>query len=511
MRTKSPSQRRNIQPSSLAHSVALPPRSTSAWHSVLPTLVEAPADHPFRARGSAGISQIMKVMPSKIQASTLCDIYMHSIDPILPVLSSHDFLEAHEAFWTDSLGDKSQCDPTQLALFLGVYACAAQQSPDMDQRGQAQMFLCACHEALGMSNYLQIHSIGRAQVLLLISHYFINDGRLIEAWTLASMNQRQACSLALDRASLGPQACRTSEEWQGAQLWDALCHQDNMLAYLLKMPRSIIRGISGPRLGSDLTAEGQRLDEQSHERSQAATDRRYHTALSKIGAVASEHICSTNEVVSLTATTKAAEARRVIDLLQATFDSFEAPFQNLDSFWVQSQEDSRVARQGVELMSVFHFYMMLALHMSEEVATAIPSDELVHCFHGGLAAFFALSDLDPNAARKWSICHTLSYLQAVSSLPAVPCSRISLSSFNLDRKTDPCSQMALGKFLSRMSPDESNKGPAKRRDPLLMLARSDFDRYLEALTRESNRDGMPEPAADRVRQLKELRSSIRAV
>lgn len=73
------------------------------------------------------------------------------------------------------------------------------------------------------------------------------------------------------------------------------------------------------------------------------------------------------------------------------------------------------------------------------------------------------------------------------------------------------SQVALGRFLGRMSPDESNRGPSKRRDPLLMLAKSDFDRYLEALTRESNRDGMLEPAADRVRQLKELRSSIRAV
>ncbi|CAK1354697.1 unnamed protein product [Cercospora beticola] len=249
------------------------------------------------------------------------------------------------------------------------------------------------------------------------------------------------------------------------------------------MPRSIIRGVSGPTLGSNLTAEGQRLDDESHERSQAATDRRYHTALSRIGAVASEHICSTNDAFPSTATTKSAEARRIVDLLQATFDSFEAPFRNLDAFWVQSQEDDRVARQGVELMSVFHFYMMLALHMSEETATTIQSDELVHCFHEGLAAFFALSDLDPNAARKWSICHTLSYLQAV----------------------------ALGKFLGRMSRDESNKVPSKRRDPLLMLAKSDFDRYLEALTRESNRDGMLELAADRVRQLKELRSSIRAV
>ncbi|KAM3416022.1 hypothetical protein BST61_g9509 [Cercospora zeina] len=466
--TTTSSQNHGIQSSPTPSKVSLSAYTSAAYYSILPNLAEIPADPPFPSQTSGDMSHVVQALPSKTHAFDLCEIYMRTIDPTIPLFSPHEFFEAHEAFWRDSLCERGEYDPTRLALFLGVYACAAQQSPSQEQREKAQTYLSASHESLVVSNYLQMHSLRRSQALLLICHFLINDSRLIEAWTLAGLAQRQACSLKLSHAHLAMQASGSSEDWQRAQLWDALCHQDNMIACLLKMPRSINSDASSS------TFQEQQADEES----QATTDRRYHTALARIAAFANEHMFSPT-----TAATTAREARHICDLLQAIFDSFEAPFQNLDSFWVQNQENSQLARQGIEIMSVFHFHMMLILHMARDSSTAIPSDKLIHCFHEGLAAFFALSDLEPNAARTWSLCHTLSYLQAVS----------------------------LGKFLGRISRESFSVAPSKKRDPLLMLAKSDFDRYLEALTREANRDGKLQPAADRVRQLRELRKSIRSV
>lgn len=338
------------------------------------------------------------------QANALLNTYCTTFDPIYPILNTADLTKDHNRFWAMSLDERHSCDPVQLAKLLAVYACAAQQSPRSANRNTVEICLAACHRALCISQYLCLHSLQRCQVIFLICQCLINEGREKEAWTLAGLNQRQTTSLNLDFNQDNTTGDIPNEQWDRAQLWPALLHQDEVLSCILKVPRSMSGPVSHP------TALINELQPDSVS-SQATSDRWYCIALGNLADVMQTH--HSNRDSSHSGLQERSDLR---SLLQATFQSFEHPFRDLDCFWAEQQTDSRIARQGIELMCVFHFYMTLASDSDDGInANSTTSDlhRVIDSVHDGLAAFFSLEELPLDEKGSWSSCYTLSYIQAV--------------------------------------------------------------------------------------------------
>lgn len=76
------------------------------------------------------------------------------------------------------------------------------------------------------------------------------------------------------------------------------------------------------------------------------------------------------------------------------------------------------------------------------------------------------------------------------------------------------SKLTIGELLGSASRDatiSSSSSKVKRRDPMLILAKSDFDRFLERLVRMGDEDGTDSAVLERIRKLRQLRTDIRVV
>jgi hypothetical protein len=314
------------------------------------------------------------------------------------------------------------------------------------------------------------------------------DARLTEAWSLSASVQRQAGSL---RLSFGTPDISANERRQRKQLWVALLYQDHVLSCLLEVPRSL----AGHSNGTISEA-----NPKTPHSADSDPDDRYCSALYEITACAEAHVLPF--LGPFSRESSATEYTRVAGVLQSVYHAVGAPFRELDSVWVEEQSNDRIRRQGIELLCNFHFHSILLAHKDMHFTSEMTDNirRIIDSARESLAAFFVLVEKDQDTTAVWNLTHTLCYFQVVCH------NTMSRSTF-----TDLSAafrQVMIGTILCHMSCDRSELA-SRRRDPVLMLAKSDFDRYLDTLIRGSPPSTTDNVSANRINQLRELRKEIK--
>lgn len=162
------------------------------------------SEHPFANYWTCegGLSEVISVLPEKIQADILMGRYFECVDPVYPMIHRQTFYADYEHFWRLPAQEQNQTDAAFIAQIFVMLALGTQfvtSSAPRERKQTAEFYASASNQALRMSSYLSTASIRSIQAMVLMTYFLINDNHASDGWAFAGILIRQAYAMGLHR------------------------------------------------------------------------------------------------------------------------------------------------------------------------------------------------------------------------------------------------------------------------------------------------------------------------
>lgn len=129
------------------------------------------SEHPFANYWTfeGGLSEVISVLPEKIQADILIAQYFEVVDPVYPMIHRQTFYVDYEHFWNLSLEEKNRADPDFVGLIFTMLALGTQfvSTSPLQGKQTAEFYASASNQALRIFSYLSTASIRSIQAMVL--------------------------------------------------------------------------------------------------------------------------------------------------------------------------------------------------------------------------------------------------------------------------------------------------------------------------------------------------------
>lgn len=301
------------------------------------------SEHPFANYWTCegGLAEVISVMPEKLQADLLLEMYFECVDPVYPMIHRQTFYADYEHFWSLPRPEKDVADTSLIALMFTMLAMGTQftTSTSLKERQQtAEFYASAAHQALRTGSYLNKPTTRSIQAMVLITYFLINDNHASDGWAFAGILIRQAYAMGLHRdpnvvcpeSSIFEKQCRR-------KLWQAVLLQDTFLTVLLALPPSATH--------TDVNVEDL-IDDSSSIAHSNPTDTSYIRGCWALANLVQETICSPRSLDLPICSTPRQKSKLVADF-RAVYRSLPDIFRSWDaqSITALAQTNKRIVRQ----------------------------------------------------------------------------------------------------------------------------------------------------------------------
>ncbi|ESU11247.1 hypothetical protein FGSG_05309 [Fusarium graminearum PH-1] len=408
------------------------------------------SEHPFANYWTCegGLSEVISVLPDKIQADILLSRYFECVDPVYPMIHRQTFYADYEHFWQMSQQDKSDTDPSFIALIFVMLALGTQfvtsTTSSQERKQTAEFYASASNQALRIASYLSSASLRSIQAMVLIVYFLINDNHASDGWAFAGVLIRQAYAMGLHRdPNIVTPHATLFEKQQRRKLWQAVLLQDTFLTVLLSLPPSATH--------TDVSVEDL-LDDGSSIANSDPTDTAYIRGSWTLANLVQETICSPRSLDLPICSTARHKSKLIADF-RAVYRSFPDVFRSWDpdSITALAKTNKRVVRQTLFLTSNY-FHNLMLVHASESPDVPVNVRGTLEAAHDAITAFFLLFTLLEIEARVWWVFNHRAFLEA----------------------------LCIGNVLKEAT-REPGGADMMARDPLLVRAKSDITRMIQIM------------------------------
>ncbi|ROT42161.1 hypothetical protein SODALDRAFT_8921 [Sodiomyces alkalinus F11] len=372
------------------------------------------SEHPFANYWTfeGGLSEVISVLPEKIQADILISHYFEVVDPVYPMIHRQTFYADYEHFWSLPPEEKNRADPDFVGLIFTMLALGTQfVTSTSPQQGKqtAEFYASASNQALRIFSYLSTASIRSIQAMVLITYFLINDNHASDGWAFSGILIRQAHAMGLHRdPNIVTPDASPFEKQQRRKLWQAVLLQDTFLTVLLSLPPSATH--------TDVSVEDLQ-DDGSAIAASDPTDLAYIRGSWTLANLVQETICSPRSLDLPICTTARHKSRLVADF-RAVYRSFPDVFRSWDAnsltALARSADGSskRVVRQALFLSSNYYHNLML-VHASESPEAPVNVRGALDAAHDAITSFFVLFKAFEHEARVWWVFNHRAFLEAL--------------------------------------------------------------------------------------------------
>jgi hypothetical protein len=301
------------------------------------------SEHPFANYWTCqgGLSEVISVLPEKLQANILLEMYFECVDPVYPMIHRQTFYADYEHFWSLPQPEKDRTDAALVALIFTMLAMGAQfatNTSPTERRQMAEFYVSAAHQALRMSSYLNKTSVRSIQAMVLITYFLINDNHASDGWAFAGILIRQAYAMGLHRdPNIVCPGSSIFEKQVRRKLWQAVLLQDTFLTVLLSLPPSATH--------TDVNVEDL-IDDSSSIAHSNPTDTSYIRGCWALANLVQETICSPRSLDLPISSTPRQKSKLLADF-RAVYRSLPDIFRSWDaeSITLLAQSNKRIVRQ----------------------------------------------------------------------------------------------------------------------------------------------------------------------
>ncbi|KAI1011538.1 hypothetical protein LB504_002785 [Fusarium proliferatum] len=408
------------------------------------------SEHPFANYWTCegGLPEVISVLPDKIQADILLSRYFECVDPVYPMIHRQTFYADYEHFWQMNQQEKTDTDPSFIALIfvmlaLGTQFVTSTTSPQ-ERRQTAEFYASASNQALRIASYLSSASLRSIQAMVLLVYFLINDNHASDGWAFAGILIRQAYAMGLHRdPNIVTPNATLFEKQQRRKVWQAVLLQDTFLTVLLSLPPSATH--------TDVSVEDL-LDDGSSIANSDPTDTAYIRGSWTLANLVQETICSPRSLDLPICTTARHKSKLIADF-RAVYRSFPDVFRSWDpdSISALAKTNKRVVRQTLFLTSNY-FHNLMLVHASESPDVPVNVRGTLEAAHDAITAFFLLFTLLEIEARVWWVFNHRAFLEA----------------------------LCIGNVLKEAA-REPGGADMMARDPLLVRAKADITRMIQIM------------------------------
>lgn len=424
------------------------------------------SEHPFANYWTCqgGLAEVISVMPDKMQADLLLEMYFECVDPVYPMIHRQTFYADYTHFWSLPRPDKDVSDTALVALIFTMLAMGTQftTSTSLRERQQtAEFYASAAHQALRTGSYLNKPTTRSIQAMVLITYFLINDNHASDGWSFAGILIRQAYAMGLHRdpnivcpeASIFEKQCRR-------KLWQAVLLQDTFLTVLLSLPPSATH--------TDVNVEDL-IDDSSSIAHSNPTDTSYIRGSWALANLVQETICSPRSLDLPICSTPRQKSKLLADF-RAVYRSLPDIFRSWDaeSITTLAQTNKRIVRQvspietisscynlltnPTPLQTLFlnsnYFHNVMLLHSSASPDVPVNVRGSLEAAHDAINSFFLLYAILESEATVWWVFNHRAFLEA----------------------------LCIGNILQEQAKEE-NGMEVLTQDPLYVRAKSDIRMY----------------------------------
>jgi hypothetical protein len=301
------------------------------------------SEHPFANYWTCqgGLSEVISVLPEKLQANILLEMYFECVDPVYPMIHRQTFYADYEHFWSLPRPEKDRADAALVALIFTMLAMGAQfatNTSPAERRQMAEFYVSAAHQALRMSSYLNKTSVRSIQAMVLITYFLINDNHASDGWAFAGILIRQAYAMGLHRdPNIVCPGSSIFEKQLRRKLWQAVLLQDTFLTVLLSLPPSATH--------TDVNVEDL-IDDSSSIAHSNPTDTSYIRGCWALANLVQETVCSPRSLDLPISSTPRQKSKLLADF-RAVYRSLPDIFRSWDaeSITLLAQSNKRIVRQ----------------------------------------------------------------------------------------------------------------------------------------------------------------------
>lgn len=431
------------------------------------------SEHPFANYWTCegGLSEVISVLPEKLQADILLSRYFECVDPVYPMLHRQTFYADYEHFWSLSPLERDHVDAAFVALLFVMLALGTQfvttSTSPKERKQTAEFYASASNQALRVSSYLSTASIKSIQAMVLITYFLINDNHASDGWAFAGILMRQAYAMGLHRdPNIVTPTASTFEKQQRRKVWQAVLLQDTFLTVLLSLPPSATH--------TDVNVEDL-IEDSSSIANSNPTDTAYIRGSWTLANLVQETICSPRSLDLPICATARHKSKLVADF-RAVYRSFPDIFRSWDaeSLTQLAQTNKRVVRQTLFLTSNY-FHNLMLVHASESGDVPVNVRGTLEAAHDAITSFFVLYNLFEVEARVWWVFNHRAFLEA----------------------------LCIGTVI-REALKEPGGTETVSKDPLFVRAKADITRMIQIMQLMGEGDQGSETARTRVQVLREF-------
>jgi hypothetical protein len=301
------------------------------------------SEHPFANYWTCqgGLAEVISVLPDKLQADILLDMYFECVDPVYPMIHRQTFYADYEQFWSLTPAERERSDGALVAMIFAMIAMGTQfisTTTYHDRQQTAEFYVSAAHQALRMSSYLNKASVRSIQAMVIITYFLINDNHASDGWAFAGILIRQSYAMGLHRDPdiVCPNASIFEKQLR-RKLWQAVLLQDTFLTVLLSLPPSATH--------TDVNVEDL-VDVSSSIANSNPTDTAYIRGCWTLANLVQETICSPRSLDLPISSTPRQKSKLLADF-RAVYRSFPDIFRSWDaeSITLLAQSNKRIVRQ----------------------------------------------------------------------------------------------------------------------------------------------------------------------
>ncbi|TVY88447.1 Transcription factor, partial [Lachnellula willkommii] len=190
------------------------------------------SEHPFANYWTCqgGLTEVISVLPEKLQSDILLERYFECVDPVYPMLHRQTFYADYTHFWSLPQPERDRADAAFVALVFSMLAMGTHfvtTTSPRERQQTAEFYVSAAHQSLRLSSYLNKASVRSIQAMVLVTYFLINDNHASDGWAFAGILIRQAYAMGLHRDPniVSPHAS-TFDKQQRRKLWQAVLLQD---------------------------------------------------------------------------------------------------------------------------------------------------------------------------------------------------------------------------------------------------------------------------------------------
>ncbi|WZH41510.1 zn 2cys6 transcription factor [Fusarium acuminatum] len=408
------------------------------------------SEHPFANYWTCegGLPEVISVLPDKIQADILLSRYFECVDPVYPMIHRQTFYADYEHFWQMNQQEKTDTDPSFIALIFVMLALGTQfvtsTTASQERKQTAEFYASASNQALRIASYLSSASLRSIQAMVLLVYFLINDNHASDGWAFAGILIRQAYAMGLHRdPNIVTPNATLFEKQQRRKVWQAVLLQDTFLTVLLSLPPSATH--------TDVSVEDL-LDDGSSIANSDPTDTAYIRGSWTLANLVQETICSPRSLDLPICTTARHKSKLIADF-RAVYRSFPDVFRSWDpdSITALAKTNKRVVRQTLFLTSNY-FHNLMLVHASESPDVPVNVRGTLEAAHDAITAFFLLFTLLEIEARVWWVFNHRAFLEA----------------------------LCIGNVLKEAT-REPGGAEMMARDPLLVRAKADITRMIQIM------------------------------